>query len=86
VTSSQLPATGRTRSRTRPACPQRPVTLYSSMYGLWAAVFALLVSYLAVGLSLVIAVLLAGFAAAVVGLVVPVVTAVRRRTPAFSRR
>ncbi len=56
------------------------------MYGVWAAVFALLVSYLAVGLSLVIAVLLAGFAAAVVGLVVPVVTAVRRRTPAFSRR
>ncbi len=48
------------------------------MYGVWAAVFGLLVSYLAVGLSLLIAVLLAGLAAAVVGLVVPVGIAVRR--------
>ncbi len=43
--------------------------------------FALLVSYLAVGLSLLIAVLLAGLAAAVVGLVVPVGIAVRRGQP-----
>jgi len=78
MTSSQLPASGRTRSGTRLARPQRPVTLYSSMYGLWAAVFALLVSYLAVGLSLLIAVLLAGLAATVVGLIVPVGIAVRR--------
>ncbi len=49
------------------------------MYGVWAAVFGLLVSYVAVGLSLLIAVLLAGLAAAVVGLVVPVGIAVRRR-------
>jgi len=48
------------------------------VYGVWAAVFGLLVSYLAVGLSLLIAVLLAGLAAAVVGLVVPVGIAVRR--------
>ncbi len=73
MTSSQLPASGRIHSGTRLARPHRPVTLYSSVYGVWAAVFALLVSYLAVGLSL----LLAGLAAAVVGLVVPVGTAVR---------
>ena len=79
MTSSQLPASGRTRSRIRLARPRRPVGLYSSVYGVWAAVFALLVSYLAVGLSLLIAVLLAGLAAAVVGLVVPVGIAVRRR-------
>ncbi len=78
MTNSQLPASGRTHSGTRLARPQRPVTLYSNMYGVWAAVFALLVSYLAVGLSLLLAVLLAGLAAAVVGLVVPVGTAVRR--------
>jgi len=77
--SSQRPASGRARSRSRLARPQRPVGLYSSVYGVWAAVFALLVSYLAVGLSLLIAVLLAGLAAAVVGLVVPVGIAVRRR-------
>jgi len=79
MTSSQLPASGRTRSRTRLARPRRPVGLYSSVYGVWAAVFGLLVSYVAVGLSLLIAVLLAGLAAAVVGLVVPVGIAVRRR-------
>ena len=79
MTRSQPPASGRTRSGTRLARPQRPVTLYSSVYGVWAAVFALLVSYLAVGLSLLIAVLLAVFAAVVVGLVVPVGTVVRRR-------
>jgi len=79
MTSSQLPASGRTRSGTRLARPQRPVGLYSSVYGVWAAVFALLVSYVAVGLSLLIAVLLAVFAAVVVGLVVPVGTVVRRR-------
>ncbi len=78
MTSSQLPASGRTRSGTRLARPQRTVTLYSSVYGVWAAVFALLVSYLAVGLSLLIAMLLAGLAATVVGLVVPVGTAIRR--------
>jgi len=44
----------------------------------WAAVFGLLVSYVAVGLSLLLAVLLAGLAATVVGLIVPVGTAVRR--------
>jgi uncharacterized membrane protein len=77
MTSSQLPASGRTHSGTRLARPHRPVTLYSSVYGVWAAVFALLVSYLAVGLSLLLAVLLAGLAAAVVGLVVPVGIAVR---------
>ncbi len=81
MTSSQRPASGRTRSGTRLARPQRPVRLYSSVYGVWAAVFALLVSYLAVGLSLLIAVLLAGLAAAVVGLVVPVGIAVRRGQP-----
>ncbi len=74
MTSSRPPASGRTRSGSRLARPHRPVRLYSSVYGVWAAVFALLVSYLAVGLSL----LLAGLAAAVVGLVVPVGTAVRR--------
>ena len=79
MTSSHLPAGGRTRSRSRRARPQRPVGLYSSVYGVWAAVFALLVSYLAVGLSLLLAVLLAGLAAVVVGLVVPVGTVVRRR-------
>jgi len=79
VTSSQRPASGRTRSGTRLARPHRPVGLYSSVYGVWAAVFALLVSYLAVGLSLLIAVLLAGLAAVLVGLVVPVGIAVRRR-------
>ncbi len=77
--SSQPPAGGRTRSGTRLARPQRPVTLYSSVYGVWAAVLALLVSYVAVGLSLLIAVLLAVFAAVVVGLVAPVGTVVRRR-------
>ncbi len=51
MTSSQRPAGGRTRSGTRLARPQRPVRLYSSVYGVWAAVFALLVSYLAVGLT-----------------------------------
>ncbi len=76
---SQLPASGRARSRARLARPRRPVGLYSSVYGVWAAVFGLLVSYLAVGLSLLIAVLLAGLAAALVGLVVPVGIAVRRR-------
>ncbi len=45
---------------------------------MWAAVFGLLVSYVAVGLSLLLAVLLAGLAATVVGLIVPVGTAVRR--------
>ena len=79
MTSSQLPASGRTRSRIRLARPRRPVGLYSSVYGVWAAVFGLLVSYVAVDLSLLIAVLLAGLAAAVVGLVVPVGIAVRRR-------
>ncbi len=79
MTSSQLPASGRARSGTRLARPRRPVGLYSSVYGVWAAVFGLLVSYVAVGLSLLIAVLLAGLAAAVVGLVVPVGIAVRRR-------
>jgi hypothetical protein len=53
--------------------------LYSGVYGASAAVFGLLVSYVAVGLSLLIAVLLAGLAAVVVGLVAPVGTAVRRR-------
>ncbi len=79
MTRSRLPASGRTRSRSRLARPQRPVGLYSSVYGVWAAVFALLVSYVAVGLSLLIAVLLAGLAAVLVGLVVPVGIAVRRR-------
>lgn len=79
MTSSRLPASGRARSGSRLARPQRPVGLYSSMYGVWAAVFALLVSYVAVGLSLLIAVLLAGLAAVLVGLVVPVGIAVQRR-------
>ncbi len=49
--------------------PQRPVGLCSDEHGVSAAVFGLLVSYVAVGLSLLVALLLA---AVLVGLVVPV--------------